>query len=332
MLTSTKRQIMVRLLVVVAVVLSAKSVGAHEVRPAYIEISETAPGSWDVLWKQPVVGNVAVKLVPHISTGWLERPPAEMQSNGSFLVAHWRNLPGPVGVLDGQTLRVEGLDRTITDVFVTVESSRSTHHALLTPAKPDMGLGVYGGRLSYLTMGIVHILTGPDHLMFVLGLMLLVKSRSALLAAVTAFTVAHSITLAATAFRIMRVPSATIEALVALSVMFLAVEVVLDWRGQPGVSARQPWVVAFAFGLLHGCAFASALTELGLPRPEIPFALVLFNLGVELGQLLFIAIVLSTLWAWRRVHLPMSGRWLAPYAIGSSAAFWFIERLVAIAQ
>jgi len=319
-------------LVLLVLALPVQGARAHEVRPAYIEISETEPGLWDVLWKQPVVGNVAVKLVPHISTGWLEQPPGEVQSNGSFLVAHWRDLPGPVGTLDGETLSVDGLDRTITDVFVTVETSRSARHALLTPAKPGMGLGVQGGRLSYLTMGVGHILTGADHLMFVLGLMLLVKSRSALLAAVTAFTVAHSITLAATAFQVIRVPSATIEALVALSVMFLAVEVVLDRRGRSGVSVRRPWAVAFAFGLLHGCAFASALRELGLPRPEIPLALLLFNLGVELGQILFIAIVLTGFWAWQRAHLPMSNRWLAPYAIGSSAAFWFIERLAAAAQ
>ena len=181
----------------------------------------------------------------------------------------------------------------------------------------------------YLQLGIEHILSGIDHLAFVLLLLILIGGGRRLVAAVTAFTVAHSLTLALTTLGWIRVHSPTVEAVVALSIVFLAVELVHAARGRAGLTSRKPWLVPFAFGLLHGFAFAGALAEIGLPRGEIALSLLLFNLGVEVGQLLFIAAALAAVWAvsrhgWR---VPDWTRLVPPYTVGAFAAFWFIERL-----
>jgi hydrogenase/urease accessory protein HupE len=182
---------------------------------------------------------------------------------------------------------------------------------------------------AYITLGIEHILTGFDHLSFVLGLMLLVTRLVSLVRTVTAFTVAHSITLALSALHIMKIRAATIEALVAFSIIFVAVEVVHFYRGRQGLTVRYPWLIAFSFGLLHGSAFANALAEIGLPSNAIPMSLFLFNVGVEIGQLMFVALVVTLAWSLTKLpfELPRWTRWVPPYAIGSFAAYWFIDRL-----
>ena len=304
---------------------------AHEVRPAYLEITETAPGQVDILWKRPINGEVAVRLIPHLSSGWLEKLPDNVDRAPSFLIAQWHGLEGD---LAGQSLTIEGLETTITQTFVTIAwADGRQQQALLGPANPSLELGSgRRGVLAYLSLGIEHILTGPDHLMFVLGLMLLVLGGwRALLAAVTAFTVAHSITLALAALQIIQVRTSLVEALVALSVACLAAEVVQVYRGRRGLAARAPWLVAFTFGLLHGLAFAGALADLGLPKAHIPLALFLFNVGVEIGQLLFIGVMLLAIAALRRVKgaWPAWARFIPPYAIGASAGFWCVERFIA---
>jgi hypothetical protein len=189
---------------------------------------------------------------------------------------------------------------------------------------------------AYLRLGIEHILTGIDHLMFVLGLLLLVGVRWRLVKAITAFTVAHSITLGASAIGLVTAPSAVIEALVALSIVFVASELIGAIRGRFGLTQRWPWVIAFTFGLLHGFAFAGALAEVGLPKDAIPLCLLLFNVGVEIGQLLFVGAAILVILALRGLwpHIPRTwerlSRPIPAYAIGSFAAYWFIER-VAIA-
>jgi hydrogenase/urease accessory protein HupE len=182
---------------------------------------------------------------------------------------------------------------------------------------------------AYATLGVEHILTGVDHLAFVFGLMLLVRRRTSLIKTITAFTVAHSITLVATTLHVITVHSALIEALVALSIFFVSVEIVHAYRGKNGLTARLPWLVAFTFGLLHGSAFAGALAQIGLPAGEIPLSLFLFNVGIELGQLLFIAAVFCAWWLVRGCapQLLAYARWVPPYVIGSCSAFWFLERL-----
>jgi hypothetical protein len=180
----------------------------------------------------------------------------------------------------------------------------------------------------YLDLGIQHILLGLDHLLFVAGLLLLVRGPWMLVKTITAFTLAHSITLALATLGFVTVPSRPVDAAIALSIMFLAAEILRARQGRPGLAARRPWVVAFAFGLLHGLGFAGALTALGLAPGEIPVALLFFNIGVEIGQLMFVGACLTLAWALRQLRMSWP-RWAAPlpaYAIGTIAAFWFIER------
>ncbi len=312
---------------------AVRSAWSHEVRPAYLQMTERADGHYDVLWKQPTMGLMAVHLVPQISGGLLEQPPTAVETTPNFQIRIWRNLdPGKQG-LEGRALRIEGLDKTITDALVSiVQVNGESSQQILNPRNPGLTLHLHRSGIAvpaYITLGVEHILTGFDHLSFVLGLILLVRSRMALIKTITAFTVAHSITLAATALHVIAVRPAVIETLVALSILFVAVELVHSYRGRSGLTLRYPWLIAFTFGLLHGAAFAGALVQIGLPPNDIALSLLLFNVGVELGQLLFIAVVLSIGWASARMprSLPLWTRWVSPYAIGSFAAFWFLERL-----
>jgi hypothetical protein len=189
---------------------------------------------------------------------------------------------------------------------------------------------------AYTVLGIEHILGGVDHLLFVLALLLLVRGLGRLVATVTAFTVAHSVTLAAATLGFVHVPSAPVEATIALSILFLASELarqqLAGGASRADLTARFPWVVAFSFGLLHGFGFAGALSEIGMPAKAVPLALLFFNVGVELGQLAFIAAVLAVGWGFRRAALVAPRGWprAAAYGIGSVAAFWFVQRTVAI--
>jgi len=318
-------------LVLLALVSAAQ---AHEVRPAYLEIREEPAQRATVLWKQPAVGALAVRLVPHLSGGALEREPDVFSAAPGFVIARWDHvdLRRP---LREQTLAVEGLESTITDVLVVVHALDGRDwQDILKPQRARIALAIGAEApvaAAYGRLGVEHILGGADHLLFVFGLLLLVDNRWQLLRTVTAFTLAHSITLAATASGLIRVPSALVEALVALSIVVLAVELVHARRGRPALTAQRPELIAFVFGLLHGFAFAGALAEIGLPKQALWLALLLFNVGVEIGQLLFISAASTLLWLLRRWSPPVWTRPLAPYAIGICAATWFIERLVALA-
>ena len=202
--------------------------------------------------------------------------------------------------LAGKRIEIAGLQFTITDALVRFEMLDGRNWTVIArPSRPWVEMAAEQTWLetagAYVMEGVRHILYGPDHLLFVLGLMLIVKGRWMLLKTVTAFTVAHSITLAMATFGYAKVPAAPLNAAIALSILFLGPEIVRAWRGETSFTLRHPWVVAFAFGLLHGFGFASALTGAGLPRQDLPLALVSFNVGVELGQLGFIAVVLAAL-------------------------------------
>ncbi len=306
---------------------------SHEVRPGLLQITEQPDNRFDILWKQPSQGMMAVRLVPHISRGLLERAPSAIETASNFQIHVWLNLPGGSHGLDGRTLQIEGLERTITNVLVsiTLANGDSVQH-ILHPHDPSLTFHLHKTGVAvpaYMMLGVEHILGGFDHLAFVLSLLLLVRQRKMLIKTVTAFTVAHSITLAATTFHLIAVHPSVIEALVALSILFVAVELVHSHRGKSGLTVRYPWLIAFAFGLLHGSAFAGALAEIGLPPNSIPLSLFLFNVGVELGQLVFIAVALSIGWALARMpkELPAWTRWVPPYAIGCFSAFCFLDRL-----
>jgi len=306
---------------------------AHEVRPAYLQITERPDGRLDVLFKQPSTTSLAVKLDPDISGGLLNAQPSLLDSGAGYETRVWRRLNPGKGGLGGRSVTIRGLDRSITDALVVVHYADSHDlQEILRPGQAALSLDARGDNLpvfTYLSLGVNHILTGYDHLMFVLGLVLLVRSVPVLLKTITAFTVAHSITLAATALGLLHIRPALIEAMVALSIIFVAVELANLRLGRVSITQKWPWLIAFTFGLLHGTAFAGALAEIGLPKGHIPLALFLFNFGVEIGQLLFVAVILSAAFVLRRLKLTEVAA-LKPvptYAIGICAAFWFCERI-----
>jgi hypothetical protein len=237
--------------------------------------------------------------------------------------------------LEGERISFLGLNLTITDVLVRIERLDGSHSTeLVHPIHPYIEIpaprGAIATAIVFLTQGIEHILFGPDHLLFVLGLLLIVKSPWMLVKTVTAFTVAHSITLAAATLGDASIPAPPLNAAIALSILFLGPETVRSWRGETSFTIRHPWVVAFAFGLLHGFGFASGLTALGLPRGDIPLALLSFNVGVEIGQLSFVAMILLLVRAFRTIemHWPRPVEWAPAYVVGSLGAFWTIQRVV----
>ena len=308
---------------------------AHEVRPALVQINQTAPGSYQVTWKQPVVGDMAVRMVPHLSSGVLDKPANNEEISPAFRIRTWDIKAG--APLDGQTLTIEGLKETVTDVLVRITPTQGTEiNTVIHPSESAYRIVLSGPAgmavPAYLRLGVEHILTGFDHLMFVLGLLLLIGTNWRIIKAVTAFTVAHSITLALAALGFVKFPTAIIEALVALSIVFVASELL---SSKDTLTRRRPWLIAFVFGLLHGLAFAGALANIGLPPHAEPMALFLFNVGVEIGQLAFIAAAVGVIFSLRALRKRLDFKTeafarLAPaYAIGGCAAFWLIERIIA---
>jgi hydrogenase/urease accessory protein HupE len=317
-------------------------VHAHEVRPGYLEIRQVDTEAFDVLWKVPARGEYRLRLHARL--------PADCKgaaSHGNFVgaafVERWRaQCPGG---LVGKTIDIEGLSATRTDVLARIEWADGTSQAVrLTPEQTSFVAKAAPGSLevakTYFVLGVEHILLGIDHLLFVLGLLFLVGNWKRLVGTVTAFTVAHSITLAAATLGWVHVPQAPIEATIALSIMFVAAEVIRGAHGEPRLATRAPWIVAFVFGLLHGFGFAGALREVGLPQTDVPLALLFFNLGVEAGQLLFIAAVVAVFSLLTRLlrgrgstaHGPWHSETLirtpVAYAIGTLAAFWTLQRVL----
>jgi len=306
---------------------------AHEARPGYLELTETAPGRFSVLWRTPVLAGMRLPLVLKIPDDVKNlKEPTVHELADSLVERRWIDA-GPQG-LAGRRIEFVGLQLTITDVLVRVEMLDGRNWtAIARPSQPwvemassQSWLGVAG---TYIVQGIRHILFGTDHLLFVLGLLLIVTDRWMLVKTVTAFTVAHSITLAVATLGYAEVPVLPLNATIALSILFLGPEIVRSWRGGTSFTIRNPWVVAFAFGLLHGFGFASALTGAGLPRHELPLALVSFNVGVEFGQLGFIALILALEHSFRILEVSWP-RWvqaLPGYTVGSLGAFWTFQRL-----
>lgn len=327
------------LVVIFASVLVASTAWGHEARPAYLEIKETSPNQFSVLWRTPVLAGMRLPVVL-IMPGDVKnlKEPVEQELADSLLERRW--IDAGANGLAGKRIEFTGLQLTITDVLVRVEMlDGRTWTTIAHPSQPWFELTSAPSKLqvagAYLRLGIEHIWTGVDHLLFILALMILVKGTRRLIATVTAFTVAHSITLAGATLGFVRVPQQPIEAAIALSIVFVANEIVHARQGKQGWAERWPWIVAFAFGLLHGFGFAGALNAVGLPQTAIPVALLFFNVGVEIGQLLFIAAILSIMafarWLSKRVAIPQPAwAWrVAPYSIGGVAAFWMIQRIAA---
>lgn len=311
-------------------------VAAHEVRPAYLELRETSPGIYSVTWKVPGRGeNLRLALDVDWPAGASTLDGVRRSTvNQAFIDRSQMRFDNG---LAGKTIGVRGLDATMTDVLVRVEQLGGVAQVVrLTPAASSFVVEATAGPLAvaktYGWLGIEHILMGVDHLLFVLALLLVIGTRwLVLLKTITAFTVSHSITLSLAALGIVHVPVRPVEAVIALSIVFVASEILRAQAGKHGIAARRPWIVAFVFGLLHGFGFASALSETGLPAHAIPLALLMFNAGVEIGQLLFVGAVMLLIIALRYspVGIPARLKVLPPYLIGSVAMFWVIERLVA---
>ena len=306
---------------------------AHEARPAYLEIAETSPGRFDVMWRTPVLAGMRLRVAMQLPADLKnEKEPAVQELADSLVERRW--IRAGEGGLAGKRIEFPGLQASITDVLVRIEMLDGRKWtAVARPSQPWVQIAASQTRLevvgTYVVEGIRHILFGADHMLFVLGLLLIVRNRWMLVKTVTAFTVAHSITLAVATFGIADVPVAPLNAAIALSILFLGPEIVRTWRGETSFTIRHPWVVAFAFGLLHGFGFASALTGAGLPRAELPLALVSFNVGVEIGQLGFIALFLALERSFRvlAVRWPRWAQALPGYTVGSLGAFWTIQRV-----
>jgi hydrogenase/urease accessory protein HupE len=305
---------------------------AHELHPGFLELRETQANRFAVVWKQPSVGLARMQIAPVFPDTCRQRGEVRTERVGIAWIST-TSLECSQG-LGGQTIAIDGLEAYSTDVLLRVQrldGGVETH--VIKAVEPSVTLGgtqdAQRGVVAYLYLGIEHILLGVDHLLFVLGLLLIVRNRWMLVKTVTAFTVAHSITLAVATFGVLQVPTLSVNASIALSILFLGPEIARTWRGQTSFTIRHPWVVAFVFGLLHGFGFASGLAALGLPHGEIPLALLLFNVGVEIGQLTFVILVLLLERSFRllEIHWPRLIERLPGYAVGTLGAYWTIQRV-----
>ncbi|HEU4936147.1 MAG TPA: HupE/UreJ family protein [Vicinamibacterales bacterium] len=291
------------------------------------------PGDYAFLWKKPLGGEVEIYIAPIMPQACrLAMSDQQRLTPGALMV---RGTVHCEGGIEGRTIRIDGLESTMTDVIVRVHYvDGRLESQLVKPATPVVTLGAvtngWQRSWTYLRVGIEHILLGVDHLLFVLGLLLIVGDRWMLLKTITSFTLAHSITLGIATLGFASAPLPPLNAAIALSILFLGPEIVRRWRGETSFTIRHPWIVAFAFGLLHGFGFASGLTSMGLPRAEIPLALLLFNGGVEIGQVGFVALIILLERAFRTLEIewPQLIEALPGYAVGSLGAFWTIQRTV----
>jgi len=322
-------------ILVLGQLLAAGAASAHEVRPGLLQLTEIEADTFAMLWRVPARGDRVLALSPVLPSSCIPRGPPERRRDSTRLEER-RTVTCPGG-LAGRQVVIDGLTRLRTDVLVRITYiSGATETLRASPQAPVVRLAgtpsLAQVAASYVGLGVEHIVLGVDHVLFVLALLLLVSGWRRLVGAVTAFTVAHSITLAAATLGFVAAPPALIECLIALSIVVVAAEVVGRTRGKTSIAIRRPWLIAFGFGLLHGFGFAGALSAIGLPATAVPSALLFFNIGVEIGQLMIIAAALVT----TRI-LAMIGPWpvhrlryAAAGSIGVIAGFWAVERAVAI--
>ena len=321
----------------VALGYSSSSYG-HALQPGYLELRLIDRDLYAVVWKTPATGGRPMAIAADLPENCDPRIPGQPIWNGAAYVARWTATCD--GGLEGGVIRIDGLDQTVTDVLVRFDFTDGVSESRrLTPGDSSFTVPTQPSRLevvrTYFLLGVEHILSGIDHLMFVLALLLLVKGVRRVVVTVSAFTLAHSLTLAGATLGFVHMPGPPVEAAIALSIVFLASEIIHSRQGKPGLTEKYPWVIAFTFGLLHGLGFAGALSEIGLPQKAIPIALLFFNVGVEVGQLFFIASVLAVIalvrQITRRINVPRpTWAWaVLPYSIGSVAVVWVIERIAA---
>lgn len=327
------------LIVLAWLLVAMASARADEFKPGYLLLTQLDHETYDVLWKVPAIDeSTTLKVKPQFPDGTEALTDVRSTFSRGVTVQRWRiRVPGG---LDDKTILFSRLSETRIDVLARlVRLDGTVQLERILPMRPSFVGKSSPGRLevvrTYTVLGIEHILSGSDHLLFVLALVLLVQGTRRLLVTITAFTGAHSLTLAGATLGWVHVSGPPVEASIALSIVFVASEIVHQRQGRYSVTQHYPWVVAFTFGLLHGFGFAGALAEVGLPQSSIPIALLFFNVGVEVGQLLFVGAVLAMIAAGRRAarRLKLSQpawSWrIAPYAIGALGSFWLVERIAA---
>ena len=305
---------------------------SHEIRPAYLQIIQTSETTYEVFWKVPSMGDAVPKIYPVFPPFFtVEELNNPNQIPGSVIYSYKISSEE---TLQGKILTIDGLNKTLIDALVTITYLDGEKVTLML--QPDKNSSIIPGKTStydviktYSKLGIEHILLGIDHLLFVLALIIITRGKWKIIKTITAFTIAHSITLSLAALGLVNFPTPPVEAVIALSIVFLAVEIVKNQKGKETLTSKKPWLVAFTFGLLHGFGFAGALANIGLPQQDIPFALAFFNVGVEIGQIAFVLVVLIIikLLSFKK-EWPVIIKKIPAYAIGSLAVFWMIERVV----
>ncbi len=309
------------------------SLYADEVRPGYLELKEKIPNSFSVILKVPAKGDKKLSLqavLPKNCKNVLEKSSAFL---AAAYIERW-SVQCEMGIVNN-TIKIEGLSNTNTDLLLRLEFLNGTSQSvLLTPTNNSYLVTKEASSLqvieTYAWLGVTHILLGFDHLLFVFALLLIVKNMRRLLWTITAFTLAHSLTMVGATLGFMSMPQKPVEAIIALSILFLAMEIVHEKQGRVGLTSRFPWLIAFIFGLLHGFGFAGALAEIGLPQQAITLALIFFNIGVELGQLIFVAVVVlmgMLLQHLNHTKLLEKLKTILVYGIGGLSSFWLFERL-----
>ncbi|MDT0553458.1 HupE/UreJ family protein [Urechidicola vernalis] len=308
------------------------TVSAHEVRPGYFSVLQVNDSIYQVTWKVPAMGDAIPKIYPRVPETWEKLGEQQNLMSGNLRRTFDFKITEPI---EGGLIRFDGQEKTLIDILLTIRLQNGNQYSvMIKPSNPRYTIpkepSKYEVVKTYLVLGVEHILIGIDHLFFVLALLLITVGFRKLIKTVTAFTIAHSITLSLSALGVVGLPGPPVEAVIALSIVFLAVELTKHYKGETGLTMKYPWVVAFTFGLLHGFGFAGALADIGLPQAEIPLALLFFNVGVEVGQILFILAVLGFIFLMKRLKKswPSWIQQVTPYAIGSVAAFWLIERVV----
>lgn len=334
---SVRRQLLALAVIWVTIACFDTVSHGHALQPGYLELRLVDTDLYSVLWKKPANRGKPMAISAALPGNCDQATPPHPIWDGMAYLSRWTARCN--GGLEGGTIRIDGLDQTSTDVLVRFDfADGRTESRRLTPENSSFTVSGIPSPFevvrTYLALGFKHILEGIDHLVFVLALLILVKGIRLLVATVTAFTLAHSFTLVGATLGLVQVPGPPVEAAIALSIMFVASEIIHSKSGRTGLAERYPWVVAFIFGLLHGLGFAGALAQIGLPQSSIPIALLFFNVGVEIGQLFFIACVFSIVAMGRvfirNINMPKM-TWASnvpPYFIGSVAAFWTIQRLV----
>jgi hydrogenase/urease accessory protein HupE len=324
---------MIRLVFLAMVsVFLALPAAAHELMPAYLDIDEIAAERYAISWKVPARGEMKLALYVELPAGCRQVTEPAGGHVESAHVTRWQSICD--GGLAGKTISINGLSSTYTDALVRITHLTGMHQtSRISPDGPDMVVAASPTAIdtarTYFLLGMEHIMLGFDHLLFVFALLLLISRPKTLVLTITSFTVAHSITLAFATMGIAAMAQPPIEALIALSIMFVASEIIRSYRGSRDLSSRYPWLISFIFGLLHGFGFGGALRDIGLPQTDVPLALLTFNLGVEAGQLIFVGLALAALACIRLLvshDLSRLRYWLA-YLIGTMSAFWFVQRV-----